>query len=303
MIFLFSCTKDKVEPINYETENVIIIVMDGARYSETWGDSSHQHIPRLANDLSQMGVINTHFYNNGTTFTMPGHAALTTGHYQNLNNGGIELPQYPSIFQYWRSKYNEEQNKSWVIASKGKIEALTDCEHSHWNGTYKPSANCGIQAMGIGSGYRHDSITYQNTIDILSDNHPNLAIINFREPDFSAHNNDWSAYINGIQDVDNYIYQLIDFIENDSTYKGKTTVFVTNDHGRHSDNVADGFVSHGDDCEGCRRLLFYAYGPDFKENAVLSINREQIDIPATISELLHIDMPTGNGTVMFELFR
>ena len=301
-LLVVSCTKDKIEPTQYQTENVIIIVMDGARYSETWGDTSHQYVPYLS-QLAETGIINTQFYNNGSTFTVPGHVALTTGFYEDINNGGTELPKYASIFQYWRSKYNKEQNKSWVIASKGKIEALTDCEDSNWNGTYKPSANCGIEAMGIGSGYRHDSITYQNTLGILSDNHPNLAIINFREPDFSAHNNGWDAYLNGIKSVDQYIYELIEFIENDSIYQGKTTVFVTNDHGRHLNNVADGYISHGDGCEGCRRIMFFAYGPDFKEDAVISIPREQIDIPATVAELLNFNLPYGNGKSMNELFR
>jgi len=297
-----SCAKDKIATRNYQTEHVIIIVIDGARYSETWGDNSHQYIPNLANELAQIGIINTHFYNNGTTSTVPGHTAITTGRYEHIDNSGLELPQYPSIFQYWSSKFNEDPNKSWVITSKGKLEVLSDCVNPDWNGKYKPLTNCGIDALGVGSGYRHDSITYKEAITILSTYHPNLTLINFREPDYSAHLNNWDSYIQGILSTDQYLKQLIDFIESNPIYAGKTTVFVTNDHGRHLNTVSGGFSSHGDGCEGCRHINFFAYGPDFKQDTIISSQRELIDIPATIAELLHFDMPSCEGRVMYELF-
>jgi len=306
-LFMFSialsCTKDKVQPKEYETENVIIIVMDGPRYSETWGDSSHQFIPRMANDLAPIGCIYTDFYSQGETFTIPGHTAISTGFYQYIDNGGMELPQRPSIFQLWRSNFNTPQNKSWVIASKGKIEVLANCSNLSWKDQFSPMTDCGIESGGAMSGYRHDSITYQNTLDILSTHHPNLAIINFREPDFSGHTCDVEAYQQGILDVDNYIYQLMNYIETDSLYQGKTTVFVTNDHGRHSNGVGDGFCSHGDPCDGCKHINLYAFGPDFKKNVILSNERELIDIPATIAELLHFDIPNSDGNIMTELFK
>lgn len=60
--------------------------MDGLRYSEGWGDSTHQNIPRMAEILSPQGVIYTHFYNKGRTYTSAGHTSLTTGVYQAMND-------------------------------------------------------------------------------------------------------------------------------------------------------------------------------------------------------------------------
>ena len=302
-LMLFACSKDKVAPRTYETENVIVIVMDGPRYSETWGDTSHQNIPRMANDLAQLGVINEQFYSYGQTFTIPGHTAIASGFYEDINNGGEEFPQNPSIFQLWREASNAPQNKSWVIASKGKVEVIGNCSNPNWLDQYLPSSDCGIDGGGPSSGYRVDSITFENTLNILATHHPNLTVINFREPDYSGHMCDWEAYSKGIQDIDNYIYEIINFVENDSIYKGKTTVFVTNDHGRHTDGVADGFCSHGDPCDGCQHINFYAFGPDFKENLIISEERELIDIPATIAELLNFRIPNSNGNIMNELFK
>ena len=102
--------------------------------------------------------------------------------------------------------------------------------------------------------------------------------------------------------TDDYIYKIWQFIESDPVYKNKTALFITNDHGRHLDGVANGFVSHGDSCDGCQHINLYASGPDFKQGLILNNKREQIDIPATIAELLNLDIPTINGNVMTELF-
>src|SRR3954464_11696971 len=87
---------------NFKTKNVIVLVVDGPRYSETWGDPSHQYIPHMANDLAKEGVIYTSFQNDGFTYTNSGHTALTTGYRQEIANSGEKVyPDHPSIFQYF----------------------------------------------------------------------------------------------------------------------------------------------------------------------------------------------------------
>jgi hypothetical protein len=49
--------------------------------------------------------------------------------------------------------------------------------------------------------------------------------------------------------------------------------------------------------------MFYAFGPDFKQNVILSQPRELIDINATILELLGISGVYTDGQVMRELFQ
>jgi len=295
------CNDDIIEePQGYQTKNVFIIVMDGARYSETWGDQSHQYIPNMKNHLADKGIINTNFFNNGSTNTVPGHTALTTGNYQTINNGGNQTPDYPSIFQYWLKETNENSNAAWIITTKDKLEVLANCEDPAWVNTFNPSTDCGVN--GINTGYREDSVTFENTKDILTEYHPKLVLINFKEPDSSGHTGVWEDYLQGILDSDEYIYQLVKFINNDIIYSGTTTIFITNDHGRHLDNVSSGFKSHGDDCLGCRHINFYATGPDFKKNIEIDIKREIIDIPITIAELLDFTLPNVHGNVMDELF-
>ncbi|MBK9191240.1 MAG: sulfatase [Crocinitomicaceae bacterium] len=302
ILVISGCRKDPPPGNHFKTESVIIIVVDGPRYSETWGDNSHQYIPHLANDLFPFGTVFTTFSNNGPTYTTAGHTAITTGFYQEINNAGNELPQNPSLFQYYLKTTGKDSTAAWVIASKDKLEILRNCNDDEWKNKYLPSADCGINGGGIGSGYRHDSATFNQTISILSTYHPNIALINFREPDFSGHQNNWINYLQGITDTDYYSWMIWKYLQSDPFYANKTSLFITNDHGRHLDTVSVGFAGHGDTCEGCRHITLFAAGPDFSKNTIQTQVREQIDIPATIAYMLKFRMEGTEGKIMYELF-
>lgn len=286
-----------------KTKNVIVVIMDGLRYSEGWGDSTKKNIPFLAQNMAELGVVNSRFYNNGETYTSAGHANITTGIYQTLDNAGNELPAHPSVFQYWLRTSRESSLKAWIITSKDKLAVLGNTSNSEWNNKYLPSVNAGNNGLGIGSGYRADSLTLITTLEILETHHPRLVLINFREPDYTAHSGNWSEYLKAIKATDKRVFQLWQYLQSDTFYKNTTALFVTSDHGRHSDGIADGFASHGDDCEGCRHLCFFAYGPNIKKGYNSSIPRHQPDLTATIAYLLDVKMEGDQkGEIMNELF-
>lgn len=298
---LYSCKKDVeiIEEIDkgLKTENVIIIIIDGPRYAETWGDNSHENIPYLAKTIKLKGIVNTNFFNNGFTYTLPGHLALSTGRYYPIDNFGGELPPFPSIYQYYKQTYPDKN--CWIISSKDKIELLTNTSESDYNNKYLANTDCGIN--GLGSGYREDSITTYNTINILTNEHPSLVLINLKDPDTWGHANNWEKYIESIKKSDEYINEIVSLIDTNPYYKDKTTLFITNDHGRHEDAYG-GFQNHGDNCEGCRHIMFFGYGPDFKKNSTIDTRYELVDIANTTAKLLNFNLPNSNGIVMEELF-
>jgi hypothetical protein len=283
-----------------KTENVIIIVIDGPRYSETWGDYTRQNIPNLYR-LQYEGVRLDSFNNMGTTNTDSGHDAICTGNYENLENTGQVLPQYSSIFQNYLKSTGKPAEKAWVIASKDKLQILGNCQEEGWAGKYMPRTDCGN--AGLFTGYRSDDTTLIRAKNVLTTYHPNLMLINFKDPDYYGHGMQWDNYINAIKETDAYVKELYDLIQSDDTYKNKTTIIVTNDHGRHLPGVADGYVSHGDGCDGCRHIEFLGIGPDFKVGAALGTPYEQIDISKTVAKLLNFNMETSKGKVMTQLFK
>jgi predicted AlkP superfamily pyrophosphatase or phosphodiesterase len=284
----------------YKTQNVIIVMIDGPRYTETWGDPSHTYIPKRYALLKE-GVLCNALYNNGTTSTVPGHIAITTGFYQHIANDGTAYPDKPSIFQHWLQTYNQASSKAWVIATKDKLEVLSDCVLPDWKGKYRPMSDCGI--AGLGTGQRNDGVTLKNAQSILSTNHPQLVLINFRQPDVAGHGADSAGYLKGIVDTDNYVELFWQQLQSDNFYKNKTTMIVANDHGRHTAGHLNGYVTHGDSCDGCRHIEMFAIGPDFKRNYISNVTYEQIDITSTIAALMKLEMPYANGKIMSDIFR
>lgn len=281
-------------PLNFQTENVVVVVIDGPRFSETWGDPNKRFIPNLAFNLGSHGVHYNRFYNNGPTYTSSGHTAITTGQYQIMANDGTEFPAQPSLFQVYLNHTRKNPKSAQIITGKGKLAVLGDCSAVNWRGRFNPL---------VDAADRPDSLTFKVALEQLDKDLPNLVLIQFRGPDAFGHANDWSGYLNSISETDLYLWELWQFLQSHQHFSNRTTLFVTNDHGRHLDHISDGFVSHGDQCEGCMHINLFAMGPDFKVGAVINKRREQIDLAPTIAHLLGYQMPHGEGEILKELFK
>jgi len=275
----------------FKTENIVLIVIDGPRNSETWGDELRRNIPYQNNLAKTEGVLFSNFYNDGITFTLAGHTAITTGHYQKITNNGIENPEEPSVFQRYLSETKAPPTDSWIITSKSKLHALKDCQNLNWHGSYQPS---------IDTKDRVDEKTLTAALTKLEEFTPTLSMIHFRGPDTKGHANDWSGYIEKIKETDAHVAEIWDFLQSNEHYQGKTTLLVTADHGRHLDGIGSGFIGHGDSCNGCKYIYLLAIGPDFKENQVISKHYGQINIAPTIAKLLNFRWH-GDGKPINEL--
>jgi predicted AlkP superfamily pyrophosphatase or phosphodiesterase len=290
------------EPLkNYQTEYVVVLIIDGPRYTETFGDTSYTYIPHLGNELKRQGTLLSEFRNNGPTLTISGHAAIATGRYQKLSNAGKELPKYPTMFQYYLKEKNVPRSDAWIIASKGKLEVIGNTQDKSWTNKYMPYTYCGLN--GNGADYTNDQETVNKTLEVLgSENPPHLMLVNLLAADSYAHSKEWNQYLLSIKRCDEYAFLIWNFIQASEKLRNKTTLIITNDHGRHLDGHKDGYISHGDGCEGCRHISLLAIGPDTPKNVVLNNCAEQLDISTTVAELLHFSIPTSKGRVLTELF-
>jgi len=285
----------------FKTKRVVIVVIDGPRYTETWGEPERQYIPHQAKEMAPQGVFYTDFRNDGPTYTNAGHSAVLTGFYQEINNTGKELPKNPSLLQRYLADGNKPNTDAWVIASKDKLTILANSMHPDWKYKYLASTDCGKK--GNGSGYREDAITMARIEEILPEHKPHVVLINFKEPDASGHAKNWEKYLRGIEDTDSYAYRIWNLIQSLPDFKDQTALFITNDHGRHTDAPPlKNFTSHGDNCFGCRHISLLALGPDFKKGAVINKHRGQIDIAVTAAKLLGLKIKGSKGRVMEEMF-
>jgi hypothetical protein len=104
--------------------NVIVVVIDGARYSETFGKED-TYIPYMWNEMRPQAVIFTNFYNDGTTKTNPGHATIATGKWQSIANNGTERPTFPTLFEYYRQQTGAADSSVYVVAGADKLAAIS----------------------------------------------------------------------------------------------------------------------------------------------------------------------------------
>ncbi|MFQ5770142.1 MAG: FlgD immunoglobulin-like domain containing protein [bacterium] len=272
------------------TGSVFIVVIDGARYSETFGDVNHQYIPKIWNQLRPLGTIYTTFYIDGWTRTNPGHASIITGTWQYLANDGTERPDKPTLFEYYRKQYGTSLSEDYVVLGKDKLQILAYSNHPDYGYDYRASVKLANQVT--------DLEAWRNLQEVMTTDHPHLVIVNFPETDVAAHTGVWESYVNALSQADSLTYELWNLIQSDSIYSNKTTMFVTNDHGRHLDNVDSGFKSHGDSCEGCRHIMLLALGPHIQAGIVDNVERKQIDIAPTVGTILHFATPLTAGNVI-----
>lgn len=278
-------------------KNVFVVVIDGARYTETFGNNSvnidHGIIPHIWNDLRPLGSINTSFYNLGTTVTNPGHANIATGTWQDIPNDGSQRPYQPTFFEYYRKQENIDSTLTWMIAGKYKLNVISYSTTAGYGAAYGAMVYAPL-------GYMPDDTTWTGIQNIMDTYHPKLVFINLASVDAGGHSGVWSNYTSAITNADRIVFELWSKITTDSFYRDQTDLIVINDHGRH-DDAHGGFQSHGDDCDGCRHIMFLGLGPDFKPNYIDSMTRSQIDICPTIGWFLGYHPTQAIGIPMGEM--
>ncbi len=270
------------------SQNVIIVVLDGARYSETFGSDS-TYIRNIWTKLRPAGIIFTNYRNDGVTSTIPGHSSIETGTWQTIDNLGNKRPTMPTIFEYYRKTTESKKSKNYVIAGKKKLKVLT----------YSTHADYGRELKATFSFAEGDPAVLDSVMFHMETNHPKLMVINFPDIDAAGHTGEWKGYLKAIVRADSLVYVLWQKIQSNPFYKGKTTLIVTNDHGRH-DDAHGGFESHGDGCEGCRHIMLLMAGRNIPLGFVDTLKATQIDIAPTTGELLGFPTPLAVGKSLLQ---
>lgn len=283
--FLLACAVVCIAASCRCSQHVFIVVIDGVRYSESLGAKA-SYMPHVWNDLRAKGTIYTNFRNDGATVTCPGHAAMLTGNWQNIANNGSEEFSDPTLFELFRKQTKLPEQSCYVVSGKEKLHILTHSTNSAYGKQYGAMFNVSESGKNID--------TWERLAAVMSKNHLRAVIVNFAETDITGHQGKWDRHLSAITEVDSLLWLLWNKIQADSIYKDSTTMFVTNDHGRHDDQHA-GFKNHGDSCEGCRHIMLLALGPKFKPGTVVADLAFQIDIAPTAAEILGVSFPKVEG--------
>lgn len=313
------------ETHKYKTENVIVVVLSGLRYTESLGDRNAQHMPRLCEELRQLGTVYENFYNDHMTDSYQAHCALVTGvWHDHLDPMGKTRPERPTIFECHKSlggfasPLNHDPGRCVLVCGQGRLASIGHSslqepfcgEHfgatiyAPWHVENFPNEEARLAIMqNPALCATSDAVTWNLMKKIMRDVSPSLLFVSFGEMDEVAHTNQWWRYTRAVKRLDEICWMIWREIQVSPFYKDKTTLIITTDHGRH-DLYHGGFADHGCYCEGCQHCIFLAIGPDVRPNhAVVTERWTLIDIAPTIALLLGFDMPDALGSVMHEMLK
>ncbi len=130
-----------------------------------------------------------------------------------------------------------------------------------------------------------DSLTYRFAKEYISKNHPRFAFIGFDETDHFGHEGQYDSYLHSANQLDGYMQDLWNFIQNDSQYKDNTTLILTCDHGRGKTGTQM-WRHHGGLVLPADKIWLAAIGSGIKTEGSLKQGKfYQKQIAATIAKL------------------
>jgi hypothetical protein len=281
--------------LNAFSQNVVVVVIDGARYTETFGDPEYTYIPHMA-ELAKSGSYVDNMYNQHQTYTSQAMPAIWTGGWDgvyNLTYEGQETQATysPSVFEYFRKQKNVDETEC-IYTIKYVSSLWLQSFHADYGPDYWPLTICDGST---------DNDVLANSLEAIENHHPQFIFVYLAEVDQAGHTGNWETYTSAIQNADEAVHTLWTTLQADDFYKDKTTMLVTNDHGRHDDEHG-GFTGHGCSCNGCRQIMLLALGPQIKENFVSTETYELADVAVTAAYILDVEPELATGNIITNIF-
>lgn len=310
-------------------EHVIIMVMDGARLDETFGDDYSEASGADAADLflpvkERLGPIGTIIkpgYNTGITITGPGHCSLLTGarqqfgHFATPAGAGMYRPELPTLYEAFRDQFGSPASQLVLTGNTDHVESLSYSLYPGFGSADQASYK--LVTDPTDSNDTEPATTDEQVVNAvqsrLESDQPRLLLANLHAMDRAGHyNTDPMAYGKRVEQMAQPLVDLWDWIQSDQSgeMKDSTVLVIVSDHGRHrwgdeaeerlgGSNGPD-YRNHGDQCRGCREIPVIMVGPGIKRGVTVTAPYTQEDIAATVARLLGVRLPYSSGVVIEE---
>ncbi len=108
-----------------------------------------------------------------------------------------------------------------------------------------------------------DVFTHQQAKYYLETKRPKVMYISYGETDEWAHEGNYSAYLDASHQVDAWVNELWQWVQNTPGYKDNTYLLITTDHGR---GFGKAWTDHGADVKGASSIWFGLMGPEKNSN-------------------------------------
>jgi hypothetical protein len=132
-----------------------------------------------------------------------------------------------------------------------------------------------------------DVFTHYEALEELKINKPKVLYVAYGETDEWAHAGQYRSYLDAAHQVDAWIKQIWDIVQNDPQYKNKTALIFTTDHGR-GDKIKKEWTSHGSSIKDASEIWFAAMGPGISGKGEIKMEGQlyQNQFAQTIAKLM-----------------
>lgn len=328
LVVLLACTADEPTPGGSpgdsgtpvatvpRAERVVIAVLDGARYAETFGleATPASELPgrelfgAFTGPMLSRGTLATGAVATGYTLTAPGHADIVTGTRNQFAlmaaaaGSAYYRPEYPTLFEAVEAA--RPGTSTQLVANTMHVDAL-------FASVYPGSTDSsGATLTTTNSEADSSDGTVTTAIRaLLEASDTPLVVANLHDIDRSGHSTtNPDAYAHGLDEASTDLAALWSWIlSGESGLATDTLLFVVADHGRHDWGEGEAeqgwdYSSHGDQCVGCRDIPIFAIGPGVKQGAEIAVLATLDDVGVTAAAALGVPLPHATGRVITELF-
>ncbi len=141
---------------------------------------------------------------------------------------------------------------------------------------------------------RMDAPTFYFGFEYLKKAQPRVLYLSFDETDDFAHAGEYAAYLNSANYTDRWISELWSYLQSNPTYKNKTTLIVTCDHGRGNDSKS--WKDHGQKVQESSQIWMAFLGPDTPALGEMKGNQVyQNQIAKTVATFLGVNFTSDKA--------
>lgn len=304
---------EKATAAKSSAKNLVIIVVNGIRYKDSFGDKKQLYFDNISNKLKPLGTSCTKFINKELTLPIPSQASLLTGVWHIFKNPFSKTvrPAFPTLFEYW-NQANDSAHRAYFASSRPAYKVLTYSTHAAFGSVYAPVFDDEKDEKV------NENAIYEKALPYIIEKRPSFVYLSLTggggtsapekeltadcplegQIDACGGEEGLNSYYESIILIDQIVYDIYDRLQQDDYYRDNTIFMVMSSHGRHTNE----YYGYGCKCAGCKTLFLLAIGPGIKKGAVSAKERTLIDVCATVGAMFALPVPYAKGGVMKELF-
>lgn len=252
---------------------------------------------------SRVTLLNPHW------FSYPGYAEILTGQFQPdvTSNDPVRYP-HRTVLEHVRERLRLPFTG---VASIGSWETFDEISSSregiffvnagerpvperYATARMKYLASLQTQALTLWEGSRLDAFTVEMALEYLRRYRPRLLYVGLGDTDEWAHARRYDRLLDQIHVFDESLRRLWTELQASETYRGRTTLIVTTDHGRPA--TPKDWPEHGEGLAGSEDIWIAIIGPDTPDRGETAPypTVHQADIAATILGFFGLDREEFN---------